>query len=154
MRLTTTSENYANQHAATDTFANTSVHYTMRVARINLAALASLASAPKSPTVDSVSRAGVLAPMIARGKSRYDAVLRWKNERPEADLAGYIVVQRSTTAPDWEREIFVGKVTEYTLPNTSIDDVVFGVKAVDNYGHESLVSAYFIRPRPYKKIEQ
>ncbi len=154
IRITTTSENYANQHTATDTFANTSVPYTTRVAKINLAAIASLASAPKSPTVDSIGRTGVLAPMIARGKSRYDAALRWKNDNPEADLAGYIVVERSTTAPDWERETFVGKVTEYTLPNTSIDDVVFGVKAVDNDGHESLVSAYFIRPRPYKKIEQ
>lgn len=154
VRLTTTAENYANQHTATDTFANTSVPYATRVAKINLAAIATLASAPKAPVVDNVTKAGVIAPMIARGKSRYDAVLRWKNESPEADLAGYIVVQRSTTAPDWEREIFVGKVNEFTLPNTSIDDVVFGVKAVDSDGHESLVSAYYMRPRAYKKIEQ
>jgi hypothetical protein len=61
---------------------------------------------------------------------------------------------RSTTAPDWEREVFVGKVTEFTFENLSIDDLVFGVKAVDNAGHESLVSAYVFRPRPYRKIEQ
>jgi hypothetical protein len=91
--------------------------------------------------------------MIGRGKSRYDAVLRWKNEKPEADLLGYVVVMRSTLAPDWEREIFVGNVTTFTLENTSIDDVVFGVKAVDRDGHESLVSAYTFKARPLRKIE-
>jgi hypothetical protein len=99
-------------------------------------------------------RRGIAAPMISRGKSRYDAVLKWKSEKAEEDLAGYTVVIRSTTAPDWDREIFVGKVTEFTLENLSIDDLVFGVKAVDNGGHESLVSAYVFRPRPARKIEQ
>lgn len=46
VRLTTASENYANQHSATDTFANTSVPYTTRVAKINGAVAASLALAP------------------------------------------------------------------------------------------------------------
>jgi Zn-dependent M28 family amino/carboxypeptidase len=158
VRLTTPAENYANQHTATDTFANTSVPYTTRVAKINLATIATLANAPKSPIVENVvaqgERKGQVSPMIARGKSRYDAVLRWKNESPEPDLAGYIVVERLTTSPDWEREIFVGKVNEFTLENRSIDDVVFGVKAVDNDGHESLVSAYVFKPRPMRKIEQ
>jgi Zn-dependent M28 family amino/carboxypeptidase len=51
VRLTTPSENYANQHTATDTFANASVPYTTRVARMNAAVLASLALAPKPPVV-------------------------------------------------------------------------------------------------------
>jgi hypothetical protein len=158
VRFTTPAENYANQHTATDTFANTSVPYTTRVAKINLATIATLANAPKSPVVDNIiqegERRGQSGPMITRGKSRYDAVLKWKNETPEPDLAGYIVVKRTTTAPDWEQEIFVGKVNEFTLENTSIDDVVFGVKAVDNDGHESLISAYVFRPRAMRKIEQ
>jgi hypothetical protein len=54
---------------------------------------------------------------------------------------------RSTTAPDWEREIWVGQVREFTLKNTPIDQLVFGVKAVDRDGHESAVSAYVIPPR-------
>ena len=157
VRLTTTAENYANQHTATDTFANTSPSYVTRVAKINLAAMASLANAPVSPVVDSTpqtgERRGIAAPMITRGKSRYDAVLKWKSETPDTDLAGYSVVIRSTTAPDWEREVFVGKVNEFTFENLSIDDLVFGVKAVDNAGHESLVSAYVFRPRPLRKIE-
>jgi Zn-dependent M28 family amino/carboxypeptidase len=157
VRITTPSENYANQHTATDTFANTSVPYITRVAKINLAAMASLANAPKSPIVDKMTTrpdgTKVLAPQITRGKSRYDAVLKWTDDPPAPDLAGYIVVQRSTTAPDWERETFVGKVNEFTLENVSIDDVVFGVKAVDNDGHESLVSAYIMKPSAARKVE-
>jgi len=44
--------------------------------------------------------------------------------KSEPDLAGYAVVIRSTTSPLWEREIYVGNVTEYTIPDLSIDDVV------------------------------
>jgi hypothetical protein len=89
--------------------------------------------------------------MIGRGKTRYDAVLRWKNESPEPDLAGYAIVMRSTTSPSWEREIFVGNVTEYTMKDISIDDRVFGVKAIDHDGNESLVSTYI--PAPRRRIE-
>jgi len=157
VRFTTPAENFANQHTATDTFANTSVPYTTRVARINMAAAANLAMAPKTPVTDNViqqgERKGQISPLIGRGKSRYDAVLRWKNEQPEADLAGYFVVERSTLAPDWEREIFVGNVLTYTFENVSIDDRVFGVKSVDQKGHESLVSAYVFKARPLRKIE-
>ena len=68
--------------------------------------------------------------------------MTWEFPNPDPDLAGFIVVVRSTTAPDWEREIFVGNVRQFTLKNTPIDQLVFGVKAVDASGHESLVSAY------------
>jgi len=157
VRFTTPAENYANQHTATDTFANTSVPYTVRVAKVNAAAAASLALAPKTPvteqTLQQGERKGQISPMIGRGRSRYDAVLRWKNEQPEEDLAGYVVVERSTTAPDWERETFVGDVLAYTFENVSIDDRVFGVKAIDKNGHESLVSAYVFKPRPMRRIE-
>ena len=33
----------------------------------------------------------------------------------EPDLAGYAVMMRSTTSPVWEREIWVGNVTTYTI---------------------------------------
>ena len=51
VRFTTPSENYANQHTATDTFEHASVPYTTRVAKVNAAVLASLALAPKPPVV-------------------------------------------------------------------------------------------------------
>ena len=155
VRVTTPSENYANQHSVTDTFENTSVSYAARVIQANAAALASLALAPKAPVtnepITSGPRKGQLTPMISRGKTRYDAALRWKNENPEPDLLGYVIVMRKSTAPYWEKELFVGKVTEYTLKDVSIDDVVFGVKAVDRDGNESLVAPYV--PAPRQKVE-
>jgi hypothetical protein len=90
--------------------------------------------------------------LLTRGRSRYDALLKWKNENPEPDLAGYVVLTRSTTAPYWEREIFVGNVMEYTMPEVSIDDLVFAVKAVDKEGNESLASAYVQSPREKRTI--
>src|ERR1041385_6975169 len=68
-------------------------------------------------------------------------------DSPGPDLAGFIVVVRSTTAADWEREIWAGNGREFTLKNTPIDQLVFGVKAVDREGHESPVSAYVTQPR-------
>jgi len=193
VRFTTPSENFANQHTSTDTFANSSPAYATRVARMNGAALASLALAPKPPVVTAPrgqggfggrggrggdradgaaagAQAGGAAgtsvtseapapaltaeqqqqrraaaanrPGLARGKTGYDAALRWANPNPEPDLAGYAVVIRETTSPVWQREIYVGNVTEYTIPDLSIDDVVIGVKAIDKDGNQSLVSAY------------
>ncbi len=58
VRFTTPSENFANQHTATDTFANASVPYTTRVAKVNAAVLASLALAPKPPVTQAPPGAG------------------------------------------------------------------------------------------------
>jgi hypothetical protein len=156
VRLSSPEENFANQHTVTDTFANTSVPYITLVTKVNGAAAASLALAPKPPVTANVTERNgqkTTTLLLTRGKSRYDAELKWKQENPEADLAGYVVVYRTTTAPYWEHEIFVGKVTEYTLPDVSIDDLVFGVKAIDKDGNESLVSAYVQPPRVKRKIE-
>jgi len=108
IRFTSAAENYEHQHTPTDTFANTSVPYATRVARMNAAIAASLALAPPPPNVTwtfkSGPNKGSRQPMLTRGPSGYDAVLRWeKTEEP--DLAGYAVVTRSTTAPNWERDI-------------------------------------------------
>ena len=94
---------------------------------------------------------GRKTPNLARGKSHYDAVLRWKDDKPAADLAGYSVVMRSSTAPFWEHETFVGNVSTFTLPELSIDDVVLGVKAIDIEGHESLVTPYINTPAVERK---
>jgi hypothetical protein len=145
VRLTSASENYDNQHTVTDTFANTSVPYATRAARINASVLASLALAPAPPDLNwtwaSGPNKGGHEPMLTRGKSGYDAVLYWRPNN-EPDLAGYAILLRSTTSPVWEREIWVGNVTTYTLPDVSIDDVVIGVKAVDRDGNQSVVSCY------------
>ena len=147
VRITSTEENYANQHTPHDTFANTSPAYTTRVARMNGAALATLALAPLPPVVTRTA-AGRLTPMLTRGKSGYDALLQWTYDQPQSDLAGFVVVLRDSTSPVWQKQIAVGNVREYVLPDVSIDDIVIGVKAVDRDGNESLVSAYAITPYP------
>jgi hypothetical protein len=145
VRLTTASEYYDNQHTTTDTFANTSVPYATRVARMNAAVLSSMALAPSPPVLNwtwsSGPDKGGHVPLLTRGKSGYDAVLHWY-PNTEEDLAGYAVVVRSTTSPVWEREVWVGNVTSFTMPDVSIDDVVIGVKAVDKDGNQSVVSCY------------
>lgn len=148
VRFTTANENYSRQHTTGDVFANVSVPYIARVTKINAAALASLALAPPAPVVARENR-----PLLGRGKSGYDALLRWQDTQPAPDLAGYVVLIRSTTAPYWEKEIFAGKVNEFLLENVSIDDRVFGVQAVDRDGNESLVSTYVLAPSVRKLPE-
>jgi hypothetical protein len=156
VRLTSAEENLANQHTATDTLANTSIPYIVRVTKVNGAVAASLALAPAAPVVteeverNKKKRTNLL---LSRGESRYDAKLKWKALGPEKDLLGFAIVMRSTTAPFWEREIFVGNVTEFSFPDVSIDEWVFGVKAVDKEGNESLVTPYVPVAREKRVVE-
>jgi len=156
VRFTSAAENLGIQHTANDTFDKSSPDYATFVARVNGATLASLALAPSAPEttreVLTGAARGRKVPTVSRGKSRYDAVLRWKDS-PADDLAGYAIVIRSSTAPFWEQQTYVGKVTEYTLSGLSIDDIVFGVKAIDTEGHESLVAPWVAPPQALRKIE-
>jgi len=72
--------------------------------------------------------------------------MRWAMPSPEPDLAGYSILIRDTTSPVWQKEIYVGNVTEYSIPDLSIDDIVIGVRAIDKDGNPSLVSAYEMAP--------
>lgn len=137
VRFTTPTEQLENQHNGLDTPARVSMPYTTQVTRAVGAALMHLGLAPKPPVAGS----------IGRGATRYDAELNWKQDPPEADLAGFAVVVRSTTSPFWEREIFVGNVDRATLKSVLIDEVVLGVRAIDKDGLESLTSAWAIRER-------
>lgn len=156
VRFSTPNEDYAHQHSATDLPEFVSGPYTARVARINAAVAASLAQAPKPPVVTREATTGALkgqlVPRISRGKSRYDAELHWKSAGPDSNLKGYAIVMRSTTASDWEQEVFVGNVSDYVFKDVSIDDVRFGVKAIDNDGNESLVAPYVYPPRTKREI--
>ena len=73
----------------------------------------------------------------------YDTTLRW-DANAEPDLAGYVIVWRETTSPVWQHRKFVGNVMAHTLKNVSKDDHLFGVRAVDRDGNESLTTF----PRP------
>jgi hypothetical protein len=146
VRFTESREHYARQHSTADTIDGVSFPYLARNARVNAAGIAVVALAPPAPSVlDERGR-----PMLGRQPTGYDANLRW-HASPGA--AGYRIVWRDSWANDWEHEIRVGSVTAHVLPNTSIDDYVFGVAAVGPDGHESLVSAYVNPPRPEQKIE-
>lgn len=140
VRVTEAFENYARQHSATDSIDDVSFAYLARNAKVNAAALASLALAPAAPRVtDDRGR-----PQLTRGTSGYDAQLTW---RRSPGAAGYRVYWRRTWSPDWQQHVDVGDVEEYLLRDVSIDDYVFGVSALGPAGDESLVAAY-VNPIP------
>lgn len=152
VRFTTKAEFYAHQHSGSDTLANASPRYAAWVAKVNAAVAATLAWAPPAPDVQVKTKSVVTGketegPNLTRGKSGYDALLRWKEQGDVTDLAGFAVVKRDSTAPFWERAIWVGPGKEFRLADVSIDDIVLGVKAVDKEGNESPVSVYRIVPR-------
>lgn len=102
--------------------------YLADVARVNLAALASLARAPAPPT-------GV---RIETLHLENQTTLSWL-ANPESDLAGYEIVWRETTAPFWQGAQFVGDVLRGHVP-LSKDDYLFSVRAVSSGGHRSLAT--------------
>jgi hypothetical protein len=102
--------------------------YIARVARINLATLWSLAQAPGTP-----KNVRILTAQLTN-----DTDLAW-NRGTEPDLAGYEVVWRETTEPDWTHVVPVGDVTTAHL-KLSKDNVFFGVRAVNRAGRRSPVA--------------
>lgn len=110
--------------------------YVAEVARVNVAALASLALGPAVPQEVEMENL----------RLENDTTLRWK-ANAEPDVAGYRILWRDTTAPFWQHAKDVGNVTRETLPGVSKDDFVFGVQAYDRDGNLS-VTAY---PRPYRR---
>jgi Peptidase family M28 len=137
-RFTEPAENFAHQHQ--DVRVENGVQfgdlpqfvdfdYTARVARVNGAALWSLAMAPTAP-----KEAKILTARLIN-----DTDLTWKAD-PEPDLAGYEVVRRESTDPLWTHTIPVGDVTSFTIEGLSKDNVQVGVRAVDHDGNRSPVS--------------
>lgn len=102
--------------------------YVARVARVNGAALWSLAQAPGTPR-----GAKILTAALTN-----DTELVWERGA-EQDLAGYEVVWRETTASDWTHVIDVGDATRHTV-ELSKDNVFFGVRAVSRSGLRSPVA--------------
>jgi hypothetical protein len=107
--------------------------YVARVAGINAAALWALASSPSTPKNVQIH---TTPPPTLAGTNLTS--LSW-NANPESNLAGYEVVSRETTSPDWTETIPVGNVTSVTL-NISKDNVQFGLRAVDQNGNRSPVA--------------
>lgn len=140
-------ENFSKQHSENDTIDGVDFAYLAQNARVNAAAAASLALAPAAPAVTGSNGAA----LISRDPSGYDATLRWT---ASSGAAGYRIHWRDTWSNDWQHELTIGNVTQYTLPNVSIDDYVFGVSAIGPDGQESLISAYVaaVRKAPEVKL--
>jgi hypothetical protein len=128
-------EDFAHQHDPADTFQGVSPAYLAQNARVNAASAATLALAPAAPVI--LNDKG--QPTINRAPSGYDAHLQWAASN---GAAAYRIFWREAWGQDWQHDMLVGNTTEVTLPNTLIDDLVFGVAAVDAAGHESVVSTY------------
>jgi hypothetical protein len=135
VRITEPNEDYSRQHQNVTTRNGkpygdvpefVDYAYVAQVARVNAAALASLARAPAPPKTVKLD-AGL----------SYDTVLKW-DPNSEPDVAGYAVLIRDTTAPMWEKRIDVGNVTTATLKSVSKDDSMFAVEAYDRDGHRSV----------------
>ncbi len=142
-------ENFSKQHSANDTLDGVDFAYLAQNARVNAAGSASLALAPSAPKVTGERGQNLLA----RGKSGYDADMRW-SASPGA--VAYRIYWRDTWSNDWQRQQTIGNVTQFVLPNVSIDDFVFGVAAIGADGHESLTSAYVSpvrRSEPVKVVK-
>ena len=104
-----------------------SFEYCANVARINVAALASLALAPAPPTNVKIMTKNL----------EYTTMLQW-NKNTEPDLAGYSARYRETTSPTWQYSVFTQDTT-ITL-KVSKDDYLFGVQAADHSDNASLFS--------------
>jgi Zn-dependent M28 family amino/carboxypeptidase len=108
--------------------------YIANVARVNAASLTMLALAPARP-----KNAGLVTTRLTN-----DTDLKWDANK-EADLAGFEIVWRDTTASVWTNARAVGNVTTFTMKGMSKDNYFFGIRAVDKQGNKSPVS--FPRPQ-------
>lgn len=101
-------------------------NYLAHVAQLNAATLATLASAPGTPT-----NARIIANQLGN-----DTELAWDTPAGAPASTTYQVVWRDTTAPQWQFYYSVGSATHATLP-VSKDNVIFGVRSVNAKGQRS-----------------
>jgi hypothetical protein len=142
-RFTEPHENFAHQHQDTrvqngtqfgDLIEFCEFDFVQRVARVNAAAIWSLANGPGTPR----------NALLLDAQLGNTTTLTWQ-PGAEPDLAGYEVVWREATEPDWTHGIWAGHVASFTV-NLAKDNVFFGVRAVDTAGRRSPVA--FPTPSP------
>ena len=137
VRIMEAHEDYTEQHQDVrvengidygDVIEEVNFDYARKLTAVNAATMAAIASAPPAP--QNVRIGGIVEPSTTLA---WDAV-----EDPE--LAGYKLYWRATTAPQWEKSVFVGPdITEHTLDGIIIDNYLFGVASVGERGNESPV---------------
>jgi Peptidase family M28 len=133
IRFTEYSEDYNHQHQNVRTENGieygdlpkfVDFEYVARVARVNAATLASLASGPAPPG----------RVRLQTRELENNSTLTWE---AAAGATAYEVLWRGTASPEWEHAQAVGNVTRAKLP-MSKDNVIFAVCAADAAGHVSL----------------
>jgi Zn-dependent M28 family amino/carboxypeptidase len=134
VRVTEANENYNRQHQDLrtengvrygDVLEGVDFAYLANVTRLNVVALAALASAPAPPTHVEIS-----------GAVSADATVKWA---PAADTARYRLWWRSTTDPQWRYSRLAPPSGKAVLKDVNIDDWFFGVSAIGADGWESPV---------------
>ncbi|MFC0605062.1 M28 family peptidase [Winogradskyella pulchriflava] len=134
IRIMEAHENYTQQHQDIrtengieygDTFEHVNFPYCKKLTTVNAITMANLASAPPVPT--EVGIGGIV---------EASAKLKWTKVE---GAKGYKIYWRNTTSPTWNHSRYVENVTEFTLDGIVIDNFFFGVAAIGEDGHESVV---------------
>jgi hypothetical protein len=136
VRITVAIENYNWQHQDLrtengiqygDTIDKMDFAYLTRVVKLNVAALAALASAPQPPE-----------PTVEGGVAT-DTTLTWE---PVKGAAAYVIRWRPTDSSNWTNSLRVpGTTAKHVLRSVRVDDFVFGVSSVSADGYESPVAS-------------
>ena len=133
IRIMEAHENYTQQHQDIrtengikygDTFENVNFGYTKKLTAVNAINLASLAWSPTAPKE-----------VFIGGIVEANARLKWSDV---AGAKGYKIYWRDTTSPTWDNSRYV-ETTQFILEGIVIDNFFFGVSAVGENGHESVV---------------
>lgn len=147
VRFTEPLEDFKHQHqnprvqdgvAYGDNLSYVDFAYTGRVASVNLAAMWSIANAPRMPR--NVTISVIVGEPAANTSTPPDdllntSLLQWLPS-DEPVLESFEVVWRPFSQQQWQYSLDVGNVTS-ALINVSKDNVLFGVRAVGNNGKKS-----------------
>ncbi|WP_299716381.1 M28 family peptidase [uncultured Tenacibaculum sp.] len=135
IRIMEAHENYTQQHQDIrvengieygDRFKFVNFEYAKKLTAVNAINLASIAAAPPSP-----KNVGIGGIVEASAKFKWDTVKGAK---------GYKIYWRDTTSPTWDHFKYVENVNEFVLDGIVVDNFFFGVSAIGENGHESIVS--------------
>ena len=133
IRIMEAHENYTQQHQNIrtenginygDTFEYVNFGYARKLTAVNAINLASLAWSPAAPKE-----------VFIGGIVEASARLKWSDV---AGAKGYKIYWRDTTSPTWDNSRYV-ETTQFILEGIVIDNFFFGVSAVGENGHESVV---------------
>jgi Zn-dependent M28 family amino/carboxypeptidase len=134
IRIMEAHENYTQQHQDIrtekgveygDTFEHVNFPYAKKLTAVNAINLAGLAWAPEAPK--EVAIGGIVEASVK---------LKWNKVK---GAKGYKIYWRDTTSPTWDHSKYI-ETTQSTLEGIVIDNFFFGVSAVGENGHESVVT--------------